>query len=540
MGQAVGKESRRASHGYHLVKKLRIMPQHNAPVQNSVGSPPRSVPAETAATALVSADEQQLVELKQWFTTNKFSPTVLERLIVDPGVTDVLDLAVLCDEELQRAGLSPIQLKRFAVLQHKMNEPNPAPSIPHLSKTRDDIRRQFIAGTLTREEAECMGRAVNNELAAALGPQINAAELFGIFVKTLDPKPDPLPSPTVQPIPEVPQVVSFIPPGLFTIKVSRPGDSDRFLPTDSNGKIEVKDLPSGCSLQPMTRTDPPIPIGNVVQLDLPLIAEKTVDVPSANAVRPIFQDNDKLLSNCLTTGNFVSAGDKTTVKISATTDERGSLNMVLPEGKISNLSAQSGDGKVTVAAKMDLTVPKRDPGTPPQQVQRIFSQLSSRIAFLNHCQGNHVAFLGDVSGSMGSGNKLDVLKRTLSSAVDEVLAPNSTQTVSLCAWDDSIEWFQGKRWLSAQDKTAAKSWIQGLCSRGGTDMRPAINDATSLKDVTDVVTLCDGEFGAFDFASIVRSHPEVKFHFVAIGPDAATGKMEEMARQGKGFFQHEK
>lgn len=151
-----------------------------------------------------------------------------------------------------------------------------------------------------------------------------------------------------------------------------------------------------------------------------------------------------------------------------------------------------------------------------------------------------MAFLGDVSSSMGQGNKLDVLKRTLSSAVDEVLAPNSTQTVSLCAWDSSIEWFQGKRWLSAADKTAAKSWIQGLRERGGTEMQPAINDSTRLKDVTDIVTLCDGAFVAFDFESIARSHPEVKFHFVAIGPQAATGKMEEMARQGKGFFQHEK
>ncbi len=85
------------------------------------------------------------MELKRWSATNKFSLTLLERLIIDPGVTDVLDLAVLCDEELQRAGLSPIQLKRFAVLQHKINERNPAPLIPHLSKTRDDIRQQLIA-----------------------------------------------------------------------------------------------------------------------------------------------------------------------------------------------------------------------------------------------------------------------------------------------------------------------------------------------------------------------------------------------------------
>ena len=71
-------------------------------------------------------------------------------------------------------------------------------------------------------------------------------------------------------------------PGLFTIKVSRQGESDRFLQTDSNGKLDVKGLPSECSLQPMTRTEPPLPLGKPATVKLPLVAEKTVDVP-ANA-----------------------------------------------------------------------------------------------------------------------------------------------------------------------------------------------------------------------------------------------------------------
>ncbi len=224
----------------------------------------------------MSVEEHQLLELKQWFTTHKFPERVLDRLLHDPGVTDVLDLAVLCDEELQKAGFTPIQLKRFAVLQHKMNDPNPSPSITQLSMKRDDIRREFIAGRFTREEAENYGRAVNAELALAIGPHVNSAELFEFFVKSLDPKP------AASQILEVPQVVTFVPPGLFTIKVSRQGESDRFLQTDSNGKLDVKGLPSECSLQPMTHTEPPLPLGKPATVKLPLVAEKTVDVP-ANA-----------------------------------------------------------------------------------------------------------------------------------------------------------------------------------------------------------------------------------------------------------------
>ncbi len=67
---------------------------------------------------------------------------MLGRLLEDPGVSDFLDLAVLCDEELQKAGLSPIQLKRFAVLQHKMNAPNPSQSIIQLSMKQEDIIRE--------------------------------------------------------------------------------------------------------------------------------------------------------------------------------------------------------------------------------------------------------------------------------------------------------------------------------------------------------------------------------------------------------------
>jgi hypothetical protein len=157
-----------------------------------------------------------------------------------------------------------------------------------------------------------------------------------------------------------------------------------------------------------------------------------------------------------------------------------------------------------------------------------------------------VAFLGDVSGSMckdcnGRDTRIQVLRRTLSNAVDEVLQPDSTKTVSLCAWNDQTNWFQSKRWLDAADKNDAKAWIEQLEEDGQTLLEPAILQAVQLEKVSDIVTLCDGEFDEFDFDAIVRSYPEIRFHFVAIGDTADTERMEKMASKGKrGFFQHEK
>ena len=484
-----------------------------------------------------SAEEQGLVELRQWFAANRFPAQVLERLIAsDIGVQDVLDLGCLGEEELQRAGMSPIQLKRFAVLQHQMNGPhhhNP-PTISKLAQNLDDIRRGFASGKITSSEASYMAKGVTGDLARLTGT--DPVGLFETFAATC--KPAVPQEPKV-----VPQVVSFIPAGPLTVKVSCPGESDRFIQTDSSGQIDVTDFPSQCILQPMTQTRPPIAVGIPLPLVLPLTAETTVDLP-ATSVQSMFQSNDKPLCNCKTTANFVTADKSTTVQISTTTDDRGAANMVLPPGRISDLLAESDDGTVAVAAQ-SVEVPPRDVDVPPQPVQRLFTIKSSHIPFLNYCRGNRVAFLGDVSASMGeNGNgkdtKIDVLKRTLSNAVDEVLQSDSTKTVSLCAWNSSQNWCQSKCWLSAADKDGAKAWIQGLQADGNTSMEPAILEAVRLANVSDIVTLCDGKFTDFNFDAIARDHPEVRFHFVAIGDAAATEQMQQMANVGRGYFQHER
>lgn len=489
----------------------------------------------------ISSNQQSLAELRQWFAAHRFPAQVLDRLIAsDIGVQDVFDLAYLNDEELQRAGMSPLQLKRFAILQHTMHSVHNPPTISELAQNLDDIRKGFTCGQIIRSEADYMAKGVTADLARLSGTDPNG--LFAVFAETLGPIADVSEEPITLPD-VVPQVVSFI-PGPVTVKLSCPGEEDRFIQTDSSGTIDVRDFPSRCTLQPMTQTFPPIVVGTPLQLMLPLKAERVVDLP-ATSVQSMFQSDDKPLANCKATGFFVTADNGTTVQISTTTDNHGALNIVLPPGRISDLLAESDDGTVAIAAQ-SVEVPARDLDEPPQPLQRIYSQKSSQIPFLNYCRGNRVAFLGDVSGSMckdcnGRDTRIQVLRRTLSNAVDEVLQPDSTKTVSLCAWNDQTNWFQSKRWLNAADKDDAKAWVEQLEEDGQTLLEPAILQAVQLEKVSDIVTLCDGEFDEFDFDAIVRSYPEIRFHFVAIGDAADTEKMEKMASKGKrGFFQHEK
>jgi hypothetical protein len=85
-------------------------------------------------------------------------------------------------------------------------------------------------------------------------------------------------------------------------------------------------------------------------------------------------------------------------------------------------------------------------------------------------------------------------------------------------------------------------WIERLRTSGCTHFRPAMTEATKLSEVTDIVTLCDGGFNDsthFDFLSVARSFPKVKFHFVAVGEGAETKIMMEYAAAGRGHYQYE-
>ncbi len=236
------------------------------------------------------------------------------------------------------------------------------------------------------------------------------------------------------------------------------GRAPEIVPTDSGGKFDVKKFGrSECSFQPMTLTHPPLVLGGKFRLQLPLVKEETREVEAVVA-RQEFKLNDQPMSDCEATGVFTHADGRIT-SISGRLDAQGCLPLLLPHGCISEYRALTtviaDDGKSriqVVVPASPFAVPAREKGSPASQAQvsRGVAQNSSRIEFLNFCTGTNIIFLADVSGSM-AGSKLEVVKRTLRKALDEV--PNCRQTIALQAWNGGIQWFRSK--LPASQPSAA-------------------------------------------------------------------------------------
>ncbi len=98
------------------------MPQHNAPAAQNTMLPIHSVHmVETAVPLhqLMSAADimANQAELKEWFAKNGFPKQVLERLLLLPGIgqliTDIQDLKEIHEDALHESGLPHAEFGRF-------------------------------------------------------------------------------------------------------------------------------------------------------------------------------------------------------------------------------------------------------------------------------------------------------------------------------------------------------------------------------------------------------------------------------------------
>jgi hypothetical protein len=249
------------------------------------------------------------------------------------------------------------------------------------------------------------------------------------------------------------------PPGFCKILVTfDDGRAPEVLSTDSGGKFDVKKFrQSACSFQPMTMTQPPLPLGGKFRLQLPLVKEETHEVDAVVAKQQ-FKYKDQPIAECEATGIFTHADGRITT-ISARTDAQGYVPLLLPQGCISQYQTLTtviaDDGKT----KRQIVVPAHAFDVPARAqsaardavISRTVAKDSSRIEFLSFCKGTHIIFLADTSDSM-EGAKLEVLKRTIRKALDEV--PNCRQSIALQAWNTTAEWFRSK--LPAQQPLSAR------------------------------------------------------------------------------------
>lgn len=236
------------------------------------------------------------------------------------------------------------------------------------------------------------------------------------------------------------------------------GRAPEVLSTDSGGKFDVKKFrQSVCSFQPMTMTEPPLPLGGKFRLQLPLVKEETHEVDAVVAKQQ-FKYKDQPMADCEATGIFTHADGRITT-ISARTDAQGCVPLLLPQGCINQCQTLTtviaADGKTKqqiVVPAQAIDVPARGQKAACEAVlMRSFAKGSSRIEFLSFCKGTHIVFLADTSGSM-EGEKLELLKRTLLKSLDEV--PNCRQSLALQAWNSNPEWFRSK--LPVQQQLSAR------------------------------------------------------------------------------------
>jgi len=159
----------------------------------------------------------------------------------------------------------------------------------------------------------------------------------------------------------------------------------------------------------------------------------------------------------------------------------------------------------------------------------------------------HVAYLGDVSGSMSCANRINLLRESMLQCLT-VFPPEidfrgrRPVLTCLCAWNHTND----TRIVADGQAPRFEPFLRSLSAGGENDMKQAI-DAVLAKDpsVTDLIVACDGDVTPFDMRtwaeyckSTLRAPQHRRVHFVAIGNSADFATMEKMADTAGGAFLH--
>jgi Mg-chelatase subunit ChlD len=143
----------------------------------------------------------------------------------------------------------------------------------------------------------------------------------------------------------------------------------------------------------------------------------------------------------------------------------------------------------------------------------------------------------DRSGSM-MGEKLRIAK---SAAVAAARSVSSVDFVGVVAFDTTASW--AVRLQQAQDKGAIARKIRGIAEGGGTDMCPAMAEASKALarkkvGVRHVILLTDGMTAGKDCRALAEKMGKARISIstVAVGPDADQRLLHEIARISRGRF----
>jgi len=261
----------------------------------------------------------------------------------------------------------------------------------------------------------------------------------------------------------------------------------------------------------------------------------------ASAISVKFVHEDSPVGEAAVKGKFTSDNTGKSYELNNRTDGGGRLNVALPPGKM-QCAVTTPSGKAVEASH---SVPKREEvrdvaDIPVATELNIIS--NSRICTYmpqSWSKDRPVLLLGDVSGSMSSGERMSHLRETFLHLFHETTEMGGK--IALAVWNTGTV-FARPTYLGSSDAAFVKGWLDGTTAGGGNEMRQAMQQGKDkFPDVKDMFVMCDGDISPFDISSwtsFTRPFVEkgIRIHTVAFAEDSDHAKMQEMARLCGGMF----
>ena len=224
--------------------------------------------------------------------------------------------------------------------------------------------------------------------------------------------------------------------------------------------------------------------------------------------------------------------------ITGTTDSEGNFLLTMKPGVIP-VSATKGSIKMTneiqVFPPSNITDPKAAVMAEPQIYAITTGSIGSKSSTLISPTMKNVV-LGDVSGSMGSGSRMQNLKDYLSLALDAV----TSGEIFIATWDTQFYPCTTGYIPKGTFLNVKNSYIASLRAKGGNHMQQAIEKGVAMCPGVQIVTiLCDGDICPFNvntWKSFRSKYPLINFNFIALEKDSSWKDMAQMAHVGNGGF----
>ena len=240
--------------------------------------------------------------------------------------------------------------------------------------------------------------------------------------------------------------------------------------------------------------------------------------------------------------NEITQPDGKIIKFEEITDITGSVESTLPPTPNILTIAHTKEGQPQKPYTRTVDPIKRPDG--PQQPTPIEVDDKPKN-IVGGVHGSGTVYLVDISGSMGSGTRMQQLQSGLLQTLEDHKRQGTR--FAMGAWNSNTNFPGGAlQWLNGEaDYAIVKQWIGGLRPGGGNDMHQAFELVLRrshvigyIEDAQHVYCACDGDITPFSVESWTTyraEFPDVRFEFGLFG-DEASDDLQRMGMIGGGGF----